>query len=89
MQSLPWHRADIVAAIWKKGTSLRAMSLAAGYGASTLRASLERLHPQAHDIIAAKIGVPRQMIWPQFYGPDGSRRRLRPERSSRQIRRAA
>lgn len=76
MPPKPWHRADIVAAIWKTGTSLRTLSMEAGYAPSTLRAALERPHPQAHDIIAAHLGVTRQTIWPQFYGPDGTRRRL-------------
>ena len=84
----PWHRADIVAAIWKSGTSLRAMSLAAGYAASTLRASLDRLHPRAHDIIAERVGVPRQLIWPQFYRADGSIRRSTPDRARRRLNRA-
>jgi Ner family transcriptional regulator len=72
----PWHRADIVAAVWKTGTSLRALSIENGYAPSTLRASLERLHPRAHQIIAARIGVPRNLIWPQFYDQRGERLRL-------------
>jgi Ner family transcriptional regulator len=76
MKRAPWHRADIVAAIWKSGTSLRALSIESGYAPSTLRAALERLHPRAHDIIARQIGVPRQVIWPQFYDARGERVRI-------------
>lgn len=78
----PWHRADIVAAVWKAGTSLRALSVMNGFAPSTLRAALNRAHPRAHDIIAACIGVQRQTIWPQFYSRDGRRRAAKVERGA-------
>jgi Ner family transcriptional regulator len=70
----PWHRVDIVAAVWKKGSTLRRLSVENGFAHSTLRASLDRMHPRAHDIIAKFIGKPRQSIWPNFYHADGKRR---------------
>lgn len=75
MPPSPWHRADIVAAIWKSGTTLRALSIMNGFAPSTLRASLGRPHPRAHDIIATTIGESRQTIWPQFYDAKGNRYR--------------
>lgn len=37
-----WHQADIIAALRKKGTSLAALSRAAGLGSSTLANTLTR-----------------------------------------------
>jgi Ner family transcriptional regulator len=80
----PWHRADIVAAVRKRGSTLRQLSLQHGFAESTLRASLERLHPVAHTIISEFIDQPRQIIWPQFYDLDGRRMSL-PEQRRRAI----
>lgn len=38
-----WHRADIVAALKKKGWSLRALSMEAGLSPNTLRSALAAL----------------------------------------------
>lgn len=84
MQPTPWHRADIVAAVRKSGSTLRRLSIENGFAPSTLRASLERIHPRAHDIIATFVGKSRQDIWPNFYGPDG-RRLGRQEQRRREI----
>ena len=61
------HRADIVAALRKKGWSLRALSLQSGLAAGTLKAALERPYPKAERIIAAAIGVAPEAIWPLRY----------------------
>lgn len=71
--STGWHRADIVAAVRKRGSTLRQLALANGFAESTLRASLGIRHPKAHTIIAEFIGVSPSDIWPQFYAaPDVS-----------------
>lgn len=61
------HRADIVAALRKKGWSLRALSLQSGLAAGTLKAALERPYPKAERIIASALGVAPETIWPQRY----------------------
>ncbi|MBC3878048.1 MULTISPECIES: helix-turn-helix domain-containing protein [unclassified Undibacterium] len=62
-----WHRADIVAALHKKGWSLRALSLQSNLGASTVKEALNRPYPKAERIIAAAIGVAPEEIWPERY----------------------
>lgn len=64
-----WHRADIIAAVHKKGSNLRRLSLQNGFAESTVRASLLQRHPKANAIIAEFIGVPLTELWPQWYGP--------------------
>ncbi|MFZ6687542.1 helix-turn-helix domain-containing protein [Undibacterium sp. SXout11W] len=61
------HRADIVAALHKKGWSLRKLSEQSGLAAGTLRAALERPYPKAERIIAAAIGIAPEVIWPARY----------------------
>ncbi len=41
-----WHKADVIAAVHKKGTSLAALSRAAGLSSSTLANALERPWPK-------------------------------------------
>jgi len=66
-----WHRADIVAALHKKGWTLRELSRQSGLGAGTLKSALDHSYPKAENIIAEAIGVPpericgsRQLSWP-------------------------
>lgn len=65
--STDWHRADIVAALHKKGWSLRALSIQSELAASTLKEALNRPYPKAERIIAAAIGVSPETIWPERY----------------------
>lgn len=62
-----WHRADIVAALHKKGWSLRELSRQSGLSAGTLKAALDRPWPKAENIIAAAIGTEPASIWPSRY----------------------
>jgi len=62
-----WHRADIVAALHKKGWSLRALSLQSNLGAGTLKEALNRPYPKAERIIAAALGIAPEEIWPERY----------------------
>ncbi|ECK8241745.1 transcriptional regulator [Salmonella enterica subsp. enterica] len=62
-----WHKADIIAAVHKKGTSLAALSREAGLGASTLANALTRSWPKGEKIIAAAVGVEPWIIWPSRY----------------------
>lgn len=70
-----WHRADIVAALKKKGWSLRALSVEAGLGPDTLRVALQSPYLKAEKIIAAAIGVKPEEIWPERY----AQRNLKPK----------
>lgn len=69
-----WHRADIVAALHKRGWSLRRLSQEAGLSAGALNNALDRPWPKAERIIAAAIGVTPETIWPERY----AKRNFRP-----------
>lgn len=62
-----WHRADVIAALHKKGWSLRALSLANGLSEHTLKTALGAPYPKAERIIAAAIGLEPESIWPERY----------------------
>jgi Ner family transcriptional regulator len=62
-----WHRADIVAALHKKGWSLRQLSVQNGFAERTLNGALERPYLKAEKIIAQAIGLAPESIWPERY----------------------
>ena len=66
-----WHQADIIAALRKKGTSLAALSRAAGLSSSTLANALTRPWPKGEYLIAEGVGVHPSVIWPSRYFKDG------------------
>lgn len=70
---IDWHPADVVAALHKRGLTLR--KLAEQHEVSpkaVIRALRERCVP-AERRIAEAIGVHPMMIWPSRYNADGSR----------------
>lgn len=62
-----WHKADIIAALRKRGTSLAALSRAFGLSSTTLSNTLHRPWPKGERVIAEVIGVPASEIWPSRY----------------------
>lgn len=62
-----WHTADIIAGLRKKGTSLAAVSRAAGLSSSTLANALTRPWPKGEYLIAEALGVHPSVIWPSRY----------------------
>ncbi len=62
-----WHRADILAAIKKRGGTLAQLSRDRGLHERTLYNVLERHWPKGERIIADFIGVPVSTIWPERY----------------------
>lgn len=62
-----WHRADIVAALKKKGWSISALSRAVGLSSNTLKSALAAPYLKGERIIAAAIGVEPEIIWPSRY----------------------
>jgi len=75
-----WHRADIKAALEKRGYSLSRLSRLNGYSRSAVKCALDIHWPKMERLIADTIGVPVQEIWPSRYYPDGSRKSDRRER---------
>lgn len=68
-----WHWADVLAALRKRGWSLRQVGLAEGYAAgNTLGEAARRPWPKAEEILARYIGVSHPMvIWPTRYDARG------------------
>jgi Ner family transcriptional regulator len=64
-----WHRADVIAALHKRGTSLRKLALERGCNGRTFTEALRHPYPKAEAIIAAVIGVSPRRIWPSRYDP--------------------
>ncbi len=67
MMQPDWHPADIIAALKKRGTSLSAVSRQAGLASSTLANTLIRHWPKGERLIAEKLGVAPEQIWPSRY----------------------
>jgi Ner family transcriptional regulator len=62
-----WHRADIVAALKKRGLSVRQLSRDAGLGENTLANALRTPWPKGERIIAEAIGMRPDQVWPSRY----------------------
>lgn len=75
-----WHPADVVAALWKSGTTIRRLSRTNNYKGDGLKMALRRPWPKAESIIAAAIGLTPQQIWPSRYHADGRPKSGRGER---------
>ena len=76
-----WHRADIIAAIRKTGTTLQQMAFDLGYkSGGTIRNALNYPAPKYERLIADQLGVTPQAIWPSRYHEDGTPRSGRGER---------
>lgn len=64
---MDWHKADIIAALHKKGISLAALSRENGLSDSTLANALTRPWPKGEKIIADALGMHPQEIWHSRY----------------------
>lgn len=62
-----WHRADIIAAIRKQGTTLAAVARDHGLASNTLQNALRVAWPKGERIIANTIGIDAAEIWPSRY----------------------
>ncbi|PLR36315.1 hypothetical protein CYR55_12200 [Chimaeribacter californicus] len=62
-----WHSADIISALHKRGTSMAALSRAAGLSSSTLANVLYRPWPKGEWIIANALDIHPARIWPSRY----------------------
>jgi Ner family transcriptional regulator len=79
--SQDWHRADIIAAVRKTGTTLQQMAFDLGYtSGGTLRNALNYPAPKYERLIAERIGTTPQKIWPSRYHKDGTPKSGRGER---------
>lgn len=78
--SMDWHRADVIAAFKRKGTSITRESRRLGMNESYLMAALNKPYPKAERLIAEILGIQPQSIWPTRYNEDGSPKSGRGER---------
>ncbi|EHK4263132.1 TPA: helix-turn-helix domain-containing protein [Raoultella planticola] len=67
MMQHDWHPADIIAGLKKRGTSLAALSRQSGLASSTLANALTRHWPKGEKLIADRLGVLPEKIWPSRY----------------------
>lgn len=72
MPKCGWHRADIIAEVHKRGSSLSRLGREHGLGDSTLRTALHRPRSPSNRIIAAFIGVPMNVLWPDWFDRFGN-----------------
>lgn len=80
-----WHQADIIAALRKKGTTLAAVSRAAGLSSSTLANALSRPWPKGENIICQAIGVAPHTVWPSRYYDGQGKLITRPQRAPNKV----
>ncbi|MGV3345515.1 helix-turn-helix domain-containing protein [Enterobacteriaceae bacterium LUAb1] len=62
-----WHRADIIAALRKQGTTMAELSRRSGLASSTLSNTLSRPWPKGERIIAKALQLQPEEIWPSRY----------------------
>ncbi|MGR6833622.1 helix-turn-helix domain-containing protein [Aliivibrio wodanis] len=62
-----WHVADIKAALSKNDTNYEQLAKENNIAGSTLRNALRFKYPKAERIIANKIGLEPEDIWPSRY----------------------
>ncbi|EKO3919718.1 helix-turn-helix domain-containing protein [Vibrio metschnikovii] len=62
-----WHKADIRAALEKAGTNYTKLAAENGIASATLRNALRFPYPKCERIIANRIGVAPEEIWPSRY----------------------
>ena len=61
------HRADIRAALIKKGISLAQLGIEHGLAKTTLRNAFDKRYPSGEKIIADALGKHPKEIWPSRY----------------------
>jgi Ner family transcriptional regulator len=71
MPSSGWHRADVVAALHKRGTSLSQLGRDNGLHDSSLRAALSYPRKPSNKIIADFLGKSLHELWPAWFDSQG------------------
>lgn len=67
MSDQGWHPQDILAAVRKRGTTLRALGRVHGFSTNALNVALTKRFPNAHVVIARFLGVSLHELWPHWY----------------------
>ncbi|MBU3890091.1 helix-turn-helix domain-containing protein [Methylosinus sp. KRF6] len=66
-----WHRADILAAVRKRGANLAAIARSVGLSRQSMYWAMIAPHPRANLAIAEFLGVSASTLWPQWFDGDG------------------
>lgn len=75
--SKDWHPADVVAALHKRGFTMRTLAAKHHVSPPAVTKALRERNLPSEKRIADAIGVPAKVIWPSRYNPDGSRTDMR------------
>jgi Ner family transcriptional regulator len=67
-----WHRADVMAAVRKRGSNLAKIARGVGLSRTTMYWAFIRPHPRANRAIADFLGVPLNELWPHWFDSDGT-----------------
>ena len=86
---IDWHKADVKAALEKKGWTFASLSRHLGYTSNALVNCLHITAPKAERLVAETIGVPVSTIWPSRYHLDGTPKSGRGERGRGRYKRQA
>lgn len=78
MAAKGWHKADIKAALERKGLTLADLDRDNDLPPGTCSAALRKPHRQAELVIAEVLGLSPRQIWPSRYQADGARLRPQP-----------
>jgi len=62
-----WHRADIIAALKKRGLTLSGLSRQSGLSSTTLSNTLVRPWTKGEMLIAQALNMKAEQIWPSRY----------------------
>ncbi|MBV1702588.1 MAG: helix-turn-helix domain-containing protein [Hyphomicrobiales bacterium] len=68
----PWHPADIMSAIKKKGATLSSLAIAAGVQKQVVSTAMYRPYARGERIIADFLGIHPSVIWPDRYSLAGT-----------------
>lgn len=71
--AINWSKQKILFELRQRGLNAANVAAKARISRYTVYGGMERPYPKVNDLIAEALGVPRQVIWPQFYDADGNR----------------
>lgn len=76
------HPADIKAAIYKKGFTLKELSISRGFKPQDVSNCFETGRPSVEVAISEFLDISLYVLWPDRYRPDGLRKNPRDSRKS-------
>lgn len=73
-----WHRADILAAVRKRGSTIAEIARGEGLARQTMYWAFIAPRMRANKAIADFLGLPLHELWPQWFDEDGKLISTRP-----------